>query len=132
MVIHNEKSILGEDTAQKVELTQADLKAAFSSFASFLRASHGVPTLESTTGPREVVASWEIQALMRERTVQNIQDAIQKLGAIARQVNEIQNMRIPKAVQEDVKSALAALASVSQTLYHQISWQRLRKGNFCA
>lgn len=51
---------------------------------------------------------------MRERIVQNVRDAVQKLGAIARQVDEIQNMRIPKAVQDDVKGALDALEHVSQ------------------
>lgn len=94
-------------------LSYNDLQRPFSTFAALLRISHGIPKIESVTGAPSDIASWEIQALMRERTVQNVRDAIQKLGAIARQVKEIQNMRIPKAVQEDVKGALAALSAVS-------------------
>lgn len=112
-MVYNSNEAGANEASIKNALVYTDLQEAFASFAALLRISHGIPSIESATGDRKDVADWEIQALMRERTVQNVRDAIQKLSAIARQVNEIQNMRIPKAVQEDVRGALAALASVS-------------------
>ena len=50
---------------------------------------------------------------MRERTVQNAREAVDRLGAIAKQVQGIQNMRIPRAVQADVRGVLDALTKVS-------------------
>lgn len=112
-MIYNSHDGGANETPIKNALVYPELQEAFASFAALLRSSHGIPSIESAKGDRKDVADWEIQALMRERTVQNVRDAIQKLGAIARQVNEIQNMRIPKAVQEVVRGALAALTSVS-------------------
>lgn len=101
------------------DLAYEQLETPFAKFASLLRISHGIPTIGTVTGSSPDKASWEIQALMRERIVQNVRDTVQKLGAIARQANEIQNMRIPKAVQEDVNAALDALALVGPYLMLQ-------------
>lgn len=111
--MHDMQTSATEDALPPANLAYEDMHAAFARFASLLRVSHGVPDLERFGGSNSEQASWAVQALMRERTVQNVRDAIQKLGAIARQANEIQNMRIPKAVQEDVNAALDALASVN-------------------
>lgn len=109
----NETSELSLSSAKSIDTT--DLLPAFRTFTSLLQTFHGLPIYNNEiTGPSEVTSSWRIQALMRERIVQNVRDAVQKLGAIARQVDEIQNMRIPKAVQDDVKGALDALEHVSQ------------------
>jgi len=121
VVVHEPEHDTSEESTQ-MWLTREDLQPAFAQFASLLRISHGMPTLEAVTGSSMDLSSWETQALMRERTVQNVREAVQKLGAIARQVNEIQNMRIPKAVQEDVNAALDALVSVSVSL---IVWMRM-------
>lgn len=112
VAVHGSEQHEGGNALPAETLSLQELQPAFMQFASSLGASHGVPTLEAFYGSSNDKVSWEIQALMRERTLQNVHDAIQKLGAIAKQANEIQNMRIPKAVQEDVIAALDALASV--------------------
>lgn len=113
VVVHNPDQPEDSSSTPATSLSYRELQPAFSQFGSLLLASHGVPTLEEVYGSRNDKQSWEIQALMRERVLQNVRDAVQKLGAIARQANEIQNMRIPKAVQEDVAAALDALTLVS-------------------
>jgi hypothetical protein len=48
--------------------------------------------------------------------LQAAKEATERLGAIARQVNEIKNMRIPLAVQQDVQTSLDALAKVGRNI----------------
>jgi len=91
-------------------LSHLDLRGPFSTFADQLRVFLAIPSLPGQASQHKL--EWQAQALMRDRIVQNVRDAVHKLGAIARQVNEIQNMRIPKAVQTDVRGALDALRAV--------------------
>jgi len=91
-------------------LSAEALKKPFHAFAAQLRHLLAVPTLPGEANVHKT--QWEVQALMRTRTVQNAKDAVGKLGAIARQTKEIQNMRIPKAVQTDVRGALDALREI--------------------
>lgn len=95
-------------------LSHADLAAPFRAFSNQLRAQLAIPSLPGQ--PSVHKTQWEVQALMRARTIQNARDTAHKLGAIARQVKDLQNMRIPKAVQEDVRGALDALAQVRHRL----------------
>jgi phosphatidylinositol glycan class S len=95
-------------------LSKEDLKSAFTTFAGQLEAFHGLSSMPEVMGVDAVQRDWKVQALMRERVVENVLDATQKLGALSRQVREIQNMRIPRAVQDDVQGALKALDLVSR------------------
>lgn len=97
-------------SAAQAHLSSSDLAIPFDIFAKQLRALIGMPAI---AGMASVYRSqWETSALMRERTLQNAKDTVDRLSAISRQVNEIQNMRIPLAVQTDVTAALQALSQM--------------------
>lgn len=92
-----------------------DLQAPFNAFERDLRSLLGMPALSGQVEAASdgIKQHWETQALMRQRVVQNVRDARVRLKAIAAQVAQIQNMRIPAAVQRDFNAALAALDQVS-------------------
>lgn len=96
-------------------LSGSQLAGAFDGFVSHLRTLLGLPTAPSGTSQPHGTQGLpsEVEALMRERTVQNAREAVDRLGAIAKQVEGIQNMRIPRAVQTDVRGVLDALTKVS-------------------
>lgn len=68
--------------------------------------------LKQLLGLRGTANSVNVAALTRQRVVQSARESVDRLGAIARQVTEIKNMRIPKGVREDVDSALRSLEQV--------------------
>ena len=92
-------------------LTSSDLEHPFSTFSSQLSSLLGIPTISGAGHPLHR-GHWKSSALMRERTIQNVRESIERLGALARQVKEIKNMRIPLAVQSDVRGVLEALPKV--------------------
>lgn len=95
-------------------LSSSQLAGPFDGFVSHLRTLLGLPAVPSLTPhPRgQQGLPSEVEALMRERTVQNAREAVDRLGAIAKQVQGIQNMRIPRAVQADVRGVLDALTKI--------------------
>lgn len=102
-------------SASSSAASASDLAISFSAFQRDLRSLLGVPSLSKTVEAASpaITTQWEINALMRQRITQNVADARMRLGAIARQVKQIQNMRIPEAVQRDFGAALGALSKVS-------------------
>lgn len=69
----------------------------------------GIPSISLDSANPSHLQTWQTASLRRSRTLENIRNSVSSLAAISRQVTEIQNMRIPLAVQTDTRAALAAL-----------------------
>ena len=63
-----------------------------------------------------MLTDWQLDALMRRRTLENAERAKDTLRSIVKLVDEIQNMPVDKDVRNDVVNALNELDEVK--LYH--------------
>ena len=59
-----------------------------------------------------VLTEWQLDALMRRRSLENAQKAKDTLQSIVKLVEEIQNMPVGKDVRDDVVNALNELDEV--------------------
>jgi phosphatidylinositol glycan class S len=59
------------------------------------------------------LTEWQLEALMRRRTTENVRDTKQTLGSIIRLVDSIKNMPVGDIVMNDVNNALEFLSQVS-------------------
>lgn len=72
------------------------------------------PGLErSGLGHRDVLSDWQLDALLRRRTLENAQDSQDTLSSIVKLIDRIENMPVGDAVRDDVHNALHALTKVS-------------------
>lgn len=120
------------DTSQPTQLSLSDLDPIFQSFADQLLALLGVPALpfplssSPANPPNAILTDWQLDALMRRRTLENAQKAKDTLQSIVNLVDEIQNMPVEKDVRDDVVNALNELdemytsshQSLTRTLQH--------------
>lgn len=89
-----------------------DLSLAFATFHSQLQLLLGLPRLSSSTP-----ATWQIEALIRDRLIENAKEAVDTLGATVKLAKEIKNMRINTEVRNGVRTALASLDLVRSICY---------------
>ncbi|KAG8216867.1 phosphatidylinositol-glycan biosynthesis class S protein-domain-containing protein [Butyriboletus roseoflavus] len=105
------------DGAMVTHLTAADLVPVFAAFSSQLAALLGVPSLPG--GVRSEVASplsdWQLDALLRHRTLENILNSQQTLQSIVKLVDQIEAMPVDQKVRGDVHNALSALEEAYQS-----------------
>lgn len=100
----------------------SSLTPVFSVFRSQLRTLLGVPTLPSSIVISNLSSShqnepfahhglspWQIDALLRIRTLENVNNARETLESIVKLLHQIQNMPVKTNVREDVVGALDAL-----------------------
>ena len=66
-----------------------------------------------------MLTDWQLDALMRRRTLENAERAKDTLRSIVKLVDEIQNMPVDKDVRNDVVNALNELDEVK--FYHSSS-----------
>ncbi|KAJ6495282.1 phosphatidylinositol-glycan biosynthesis class S protein-domain-containing protein [Mycena sanguinolenta] len=104
-----------------VPLPPSALNFVFSTFASQLLGLLGVPDLPPnvhTDAP--VLTGWQLDALLRRRTQENVQNAQDTLKSIVKLVDQIDNMPVGLDVKGDVQNSLTALdqmyASASTSL----------------
>ncbi|CAL1699248.1 unnamed protein product [Somion occarium] len=93
-------------------LSSAALKRPFETFRAQLLALLGVPELppaDIKSDHPESFSDWQLDALIRQRTGENVKDSQETLESIVKLVNQIQNMPVGKDVKGDVQSALDAL-----------------------
>ena len=118
--------ILNRDAqdAMMTHLTAADLVPVLSAFSSQLTALLGVPSL-----PRGVLSEmtpplseWQLDALLRRRTSENILSSQQTLHSIVKLVDQIETMPVDQKVRGDVHDALSALEEV-YTLFWFVSYR---------
>lgn len=110
IVIHNPQTLL------KDELPFPDLDAIFSSFAGQLLNLLGVPSLpphvKCLSDTRRCITDWQLDALLRRRTLENASGSQDTLLSILKLVNQINNMPVGEDVRDDVSCALSALTQV--------------------
>jgi phosphatidylinositol glycan class S len=116
IVVHN-------TPLKSAELSVSDLEPIFKSFSAQLLALLGAPRLPPNVArsPTEtaVLTDWQLDALMRRRTLENAERAKDTLRSIVKLVDEIQNMPVDKGVRNDVVNALNELDEVK--FYHSSS-----------
>jgi hypothetical protein len=95
-------------------LTAPDLAQSFRLFASQLHTLLGVPTLPSffKASSPETLLTWQVDTLVKRRTIENVKESVDTLGAITKLAKEIQNMRVGSEVRRDVVDALHELDQV--------------------
>lgn len=100
----------------KDELPPHDLDAIFSSFADQLLGLLGVPSLppsiKCTRDVKPCITDWQLDALLRRRTLENASGSQDTLLSIIKLVNQINNMPVGEDVRDDVECALSALTQV--------------------
>jgi len=129
IVIHN----LPDETTSHIELSSTHLDPIFSSFSNHLLTLLGVPSLpaEINSASTEVLTDWQLDALLRRRTLENARGSQDTLRSIVKLVDQIENMPVGQYVKGDVQDALTALdklyslAPTSLTLALQHSSQAL-------
>lgn len=102
------------EDAMMSHLTAADLVPVFSAFSSQLTALLGVPSLPRGVGSEVVspLSDWQLDALLRHRTSENILSSQQTLHSIVKLVDQIEAMPVDQSVRENVHNALSALEEV--------------------
>jgi phosphatidylinositol glycan class S len=94
-------------------LTKQDLQQPFAYFTHHLKALLGVPDepplLHKHNSP---LSDWQVQNLLRMRTLENIKEATETLGGIQRLVAKIREMKVGLEVQKDVEVAVGYLRQV--------------------
>ncbi|KAF7344519.1 GPI transamidase component PIG-S [Mycena sanguinolenta] len=104
-----------------VPLPPSALNSVFSTFASQLLGLLGVPNLPPDVHMNApVLTGWQLDALLRRRTLENVQNAQDTLKSIVKLVDQIENMPVGLDVKGDVQNSLTALdqmyASASTSL----------------
>ncbi|KAJ2551724.1 GPI transamidase component [Coemansia sp. RSA 1933] len=122
----------------KVVLAPDDLQQYMGMFVAQLRALLGIrnnaPLASSTSGASDVneyldgksvriqratmtgVSGWELDALMRQWSVQNRHTAITTLQSLVRLVDSLQNMVVMDEIKTQVEQSLASLAAIDASL----------------
>lgn len=114
IVIHN-PPLSSVDSA---DISPQNVNLHFSSFSNQLLALLGVanlpPGLErSNLDHRDVLSDWQLDALLRRRTLENAQGSQDTLSSIVKLIDRIDNMPVGGGVRDDVQNALYALTKVS-------------------
>ena len=95
-------------------LSAADLDDTFGIFRQQLLSLLGVPNLPPDVDydKSQPFTDWQLDALVRLRTRQNVDNSKQSLKSIVALVDQIKNMPVGQDVKGDVQGALDALESV--------------------
>lgn len=98
----------------KRHMSSIDLQDAFTTFNSQLLALLGVPVLPPSirSSDAEEITDWQLDALIRQRALENIKESKETLQSIVSLVNQIQNMPVGQGVKGDIQNALNALDEV--------------------
>jgi phosphatidylinositol glycan class S len=101
-----------EDFTDKFYLTSTHLNPVFSAFASQFLALLGIPGLAGNVQSPEIVTSWQFDALIRRRTLENTHNSQETLRSIVQLVDKIQSMPIAENVRGNISDTLFALNMV--------------------
>ncbi|KAK1226222.1 GPI transamidase component [Marasmius sp. AFHP31] len=105
------------DTPSEVRLSTTDLKPVFSTFAQQLLTLLGVPRLHKGVSftPSIQPNSWQIDTLLRLRTLENVARTSDTLRSTVNLVEQIPNMPVGEKVRDDVRDALKTLGGLSSS-----------------
>ncbi|KAH8829445.1 phosphatidylinositol-glycan biosynthesis class S protein-domain-containing protein [Flagelloscypha sp. PMI_526] len=97
-------------------LDENDLSPVFNAFSRQLRTLLGVNPLPSRSEIYHLpevaatpIAGWQLDELMRRRTIENTRESQDTLSSIVQLVDKIENMPVGKDVLEDVEESLLSL-----------------------
>ncbi|EKM76786.1 hypothetical protein AGABI1DRAFT_108623 [Agaricus bisporus var. burnettii JB137-S8] len=110
IVIYNPPT---DDTGKNTNLPSETNEQIFKEFSKELLSLLGVPMLPNGV-KRHIseaanLSDWQIDALMRRRTAENVKNTQETLTSIVKLVNQIDNMPVKEDVRDDVQGALEAL-----------------------
>ena len=109
VVINNALSGVSAESLPRsaaVVLTRQDLQQPFAYFTHHLKALLGVPDEpELVRQHKATLGEWQVQTLLRVRTLENIKEATETLEGIQRLVAKIREMKVGREVQRDVEIA---------------------------
>lgn len=96
-------------------MSVSHLEQAFSTFKYQLSALLGVPALPSsiTSLDKKGMSPWQLDAILRRRALENVQDSAETLQSIVKLVDKIENMPVKEDVRGDILEALAAFEMVT-------------------
>jgi hypothetical protein len=107
------------ETEDNFDLSASTLDVPFSIFREQLLSLLGVPLLPTWLDAPDTGASiseWQLDTLLRRRTLENVQNSKETLESIAKLVHQIDNMPVGVGVRDDVQGALNALERVSRSI----------------
>lgn len=98
----------------------------FREFSQQLLSLLGVSSLPNGTehhpSDLSILSTWQVDALMRHRAIENTKGAQETLTSILKLVDQIENMPIKNDVKDDVEQALDALERVRYILSFEVAW----------
>ena len=101
--------------ANPTELSASDLETPFAHFNTQLRALLGVPPLpKGVTASSHETSTWQLDSLLRHRSLENVRSSIDTTDSIIKLVDRIKGMPVGASVTSDFDAALRALTEVSQ------------------
>ncbi|KAG6873091.1 hypothetical protein C0995_003137 [Termitomyces sp. Mi166 len=104
------------ESSQDTKLASPSLDSIFTAFSEHLLALLGVPNLPPNIPKRSnELTQWQLDALLRYRTLSNSQGSQDTLRSIVSLVNQIENMPVGQDVRDDVQGALSALEEMFET-----------------
>lgn len=106
------------DTTSHVHMNTSQLEQTFSTFKHQLSALLGVPDLPSgvsSSDDSSTLSPWQLDALLRRRALENVQDSSDTLQSIIKLVDKIENMPVKQDVRGDIQEALTAFDMVIHT-----------------
>lgn len=106
-----------QGVAKPVELSPTNLDSIFSTFSDHLLTLLGVPKLPPDlniikSGGYNALTEWQLDALLRHRSLENAKGAQDTLQSIVKLVDQIENMPVGQDVKGDVQEALSAIEKV--------------------
>ncbi|KAG6820272.1 hypothetical protein H0H93_003103 [Arthromyces matolae] len=105
-----------DETSQSTKLASSSLDSVFASFSDHLLALLGIPDLPpSIPKGSNKVTKWQLDALLRYRTLSNAEQSQDTLRSIVSLVDRIENMPVGQDVRGDVEDALSALEELLKT-----------------
>lgn len=117
-MILDEPTLYAEHASQEgIHLSVTDLASSFQTFRSQLLTLLGVSPLPrsislSTSSKSLQLSDWQLDALLRQRALENTRDSTEALSSIVKLVDQIANMPVGQDVRGDVQGALDAIAQV--------------------
>ncbi|KAF8524289.1 phosphatidylinositol-glycan biosynthesis class S protein-domain-containing protein [Hysterangium stoloniferum] len=97
----------------RLHLTDNDLAGIFKTFRAQLLTLLGVSSVPPSVSVKShQVSEWQLDALLRKRTLENIHDSKEALSSIVTLVSQIGNMPVGQDVKGDIQDALDAIDQV--------------------
>ena len=115
IVIHNFPS----DTASRLHMTSDHLEGIFSAFRLQLFSLLGIPELPKNAVSLNgtPISRWQMDTLLRQRSLENIVSTTETLDSIIKLVNQIENMPVKEDVKGDIQNALDSLELTYKSSY---------------